>query len=404
MWLALILLGCAAFVGWSTFGGRLLAAVNPALTRLIAEKPSLNAWIMPPEYVNMSPVMMMTPAGLRHQGDVIEVPEGSTFSAHLADRGGSTPVMTVSGARVAFVTDRHGDYAAESTLVQGGECVITRGNRVLGRWQVRVVPDLPPQIALVAAPAVTQQQKLLLTYRAADHYGVTSVIAHITPRDADGNDTALDIPLVRSGSAPASPMLARADEADLTAHAWAGHPVRLQLIAINTAGRRAESDPVDIMLPERAFVSPVARVLAEARRQLLLNPEDATLRNEAAAVMAEIARNPAPYQGDPLVALALRSGAVRLVLDHSHAALNSVDDLLWETALHVEERRTAVAGLNTHAQPAPARDHEGAIDDKALGEQGSIQIKVLPGALPPTQAVRAIIDDLHRRVGYLSHR
>jgi hypothetical protein len=53
--------------------------------------------------------------------------------------------------------------------------------------------------------------------------------------------------------------------------------------------------------------------------------------------MAGIARQQGLYRGDPVVLMALRTGAVRLILNDSPDTIEAVSNLLWKTALRLEE-------------------------------------------------------------------
>ncbi|HEU0117467.1 MAG TPA: DUF4175 family protein, partial [Alphaproteobacteria bacterium] len=65
----LVLLVIGAITGWGALGGRLISAINPALGRLHMLQPTIDAWITPPEYTHMPPIMIATPAGARLDGD-----------------------------------------------------------------------------------------------------------------------------------------------------------------------------------------------------------------------------------------------------------------------------------------------------------------------------------------------
>src|SRR5271155_3159361 len=82
----LILLTLGGLSGWSFWGGRLMASLNPDLRmKFHLFTPALDAWITPPDYTGSPPVMVATPAGARFGGSVIDIPAGSTITAHLAE-------------------------------------------------------------------------------------------------------------------------------------------------------------------------------------------------------------------------------------------------------------------------------------------------------------------------------
>jgi len=377
----LILLVIAAVSGWGALGGRLIAAINPAIGKLQLLSPTLDAWITPPEYTHLPPIMIATPAGARHDGDVLDVPEGSKISAHLAERDGDAPVLVANGEKTDFTVDDHGDFEAAQALHSGDQISIHRGWQKLGSWHIRIVPDQAPQITMTETPSVTERKAVRLSYEATDDYGITSVTARITPRESlpGASNQPLEIPL----AAPDVKQLKRANFEDLTAHPWAGLPVQVQLIATDAVGHQSFSDTADFTLPERIFFQPVARALIDERKKLLQAPEDEGVRNEVANVMAGIAHQPTNYRGDPVVLMALRSGAVRLVLDHDADTVPPVNDLLWQAAVRIEDGTVGLAEQNLRQAQKDLAD---ALDRNA-GEQD----------------IQRLIDRLHQALAqYLS--
>lgn len=340
----LIIVVVSLLFGWGALGGRILASINPALGKLHILSPTLDAWITPPEYTHLPPMMIATPAGMRHDGDTITIPEGSVITAHLAEKDGDTPDLIVNGESVAFSADDEHDFSVEETVHSGDKIAIRRGWQTLGSWRVNVVPDNAPQISLTEPPSATERKTIRLSYTATDDFGVTSVAARVIPRESlpgISNDPIL-IPL----AAPDAKQVTRISFEDLTSHPWAGSPVQIQLIASDAAGHIAQTDPVDFTLPERIFVHPVARALIDERKRLLQTPDDDNARNEVANVMAGVAHQPDNYHGDPVVMMALRSGAVRLVLDRSDNVIEPVVGLLWQSAVRIEDGATGLAEQN----------------------------------------------------------
>ena len=179
----LIMLGIGIFGSWGVWGGRLLTAVNPALGSLTMFRPALDAWITPPEYTGMQPIMIATPAGAQNANNVIDIPEGSTLTAHLAEKGGAAPELSVNGQKIEFAIDDHRDFGVTTPITNGDTISISRGWQQLGAWHIRVVPNQPPKIALTEPVSVTERKALRLAWQATDNYGVASVTAKITPRE-----------------------------------------------------------------------------------------------------------------------------------------------------------------------------------------------------------------------------
>ena len=334
-------------VGWGALGGRLVEAVNPALGRMHLFTPTLDAWITPPEYTHTSPIMIATPAGIRHTSDTIEVPDGSIISAHLVGQDGGAPELLVNNDSTEFTADEHGDFQVTTALHEGDTVTIRRGWENVASWRVKIKADAAPTVAFDGEPSVTEHKSVRLAYTASDDFGVASVTAHITPREslAGASSEPVDVTLSSSNQKE----IKQAAFEDLTAHPWAGLPVDITLVATDAAGHRSESAAQNFVLPEREFFHPVARALVGVRRKLLQTPLDDGVRNEVANLMAGVAQHPASYHGDPVVMMALRAGAVRMVLNRGVEEVPSVVDLLWQSAVRIEDGTVGVAEQNLRA-------------------------------------------------------
>jgi uncharacterized protein (TIGR02302 family) len=126
---------------------------------------------------------------------------------------------------------------------------------------------------------------------------------------------------------------------DLTAHPWAGLPVDIHLEAKDALGQTGESDTIRIILPERQFHNPVARAIIEQRRQLTLDPSQ---RDVAAETLSDLSLRPQLFNNDIVAFLALRTAQARLTLDKDDRAIPAVQQLLWQTAVRIEDGRTSL--------------------------------------------------------------
>jgi uncharacterized protein (TIGR02302 family) len=95
-----------------------------------------------------------------------------------------------------------------------------------------------------------------------------------------------------------------------------------------------------MVLPERDFKHPVARAIIAERKKLILAPDE---RRGVARNLAAIGAIPETFDNDVVVSLALRSAHRRLMLDRDAKAADEVIDLLWDTALRVEDGGVAIA-------------------------------------------------------------
>ncbi len=192
-----------------------------------------------------------------------------------------------------------------------------------------------PVLTLTSKPAVAEGRLVRVSYDASDEYGITEIALRVTPRDPLPGAT--NAPVNISLPAPLSKRITRTDFQDVGYYPWAGQTITVQLVATNELGKKSNSESVELTLPERRFLNPVAQALVAERKKLLQNPDSDALREEAANLMAGFAQQTAGYSGDQVVFMALRSGAVRLVLGREKDAILSVNDLLWQIATRLEE-------------------------------------------------------------------
>src|SRR5690606_429558 len=104
-----------------------------------------------------------------------------------------------------------------------------------------------------------------IAYSASDDYGVVALGLVIEDPDAPGEteETPIDLGGVRAREVEGDPLL------DLTEHRWAGRRVTMRLRAVDAVGQEGFSEPVEARIPERIFLSPLARAVAEQRKVLM---------------------------------------------------------------------------------------------------------------------------------------
>jgi uncharacterized protein (TIGR02302 family) len=289
---------------------------------------SLDIWLTPPDYTGLPPQLL--PAG--EAKAPIPVPAGSVVLAQVHGSG-AVPRLAVGDRNRDFDRIDGSDFKAQATLTKSGALAVSQGGTVLGSWPIVIVPDQPPTVALIGSPRQTEHGAMRLEYRASDDYGVEGVKANLVLVDNPAAD-----PLVLDLALPGL----HEKEAhgvgynDLTAHPWAGLPVRLRLEARDALGQTGGSATVTYTLPERIFHNPVARAIVEQRKELTVHPED---RDTVAEALSDLSLRPARYDGDIVVFLALRMAQARLEINRDPETVPAVQKLLWQTALRIEDGR-----------------------------------------------------------------
>ena len=396
-----VLLVVALAVGWQQPGDRLRAAVTPDFSTGSAAGPaSLDLWISAPAYTGKPPVLLQRKTGPTepdHADDsdanagqaTIPVPVGSRILAAVTG-GTGRPSLVIereggSDETHEFETLDNDSHRLEVEIENGLGLTVRQGDAVLSHWTIAVIPDLFPTVTFLEPPATTRRASLLLHYSATDDYGVSTAAAAIRRLAANGATTD-DEPLILRIMVPNSgkPAISGRSFNDLTAHPWAGQPVQVILEAVDERGQTGRSAPQTTILPERQFRDPIARAVIAQRKRLVTEPAN---RADIANAVLTLAARPQHYGHDVVVFLALKSSATRLLLQEKGTADRSVVDLLWDTALRIEEGDVATALRQL-------RDLERQLQDALANDASSSQIEQLMDQLE--QAVERYLEAMAR--------
>ena len=151
---------------------------------------------------------------------------------------------------------------------------------------------------------------------------------------------------------------------DLTWHTWAGLPVVFNFEIKDHKGQTARVEPVKVVLPERSFEHPVAKLLIAFRKKLAW----ASGRNfyEISGELEALLQTPELFHHDTVVYLAIKTASARLAYTNVmnekevEAAANDIIALLWETAISIEDGNLTMAMRNLRQSQ---RDLENALRD-----------------------------------------
>ena len=310
----------------------------------IEEAVQLTVWVTPPDYTGL-PAETLSIAEAAPGETLIDItptinfPAGSEVLAQLHHVDGPVEryALSLAGRTEPFASVGGSSAEAKVTLDQEGELKVGDPKDVLGVWQVEVRQDEPPTIDFAEDPAVTQRQVMRFALSAADDYGVSSIALYLN-RPGRADDEAERVELIQ----PAEGATEVDDAAylDLTPHPWSGLPVEVKLEAVDGIGQTGFSEVLEMVLPTRNFTHPVARAIIEQRRMLADQPDQ---REKVAAAMNGLSHVPERFQNDATVFMSLRSMATRLMFDESEEAVDDVLELMWETALHLEDGSLSLA-------------------------------------------------------------
>ncbi len=325
--------------GRNDFGDRLWRGILPvfgASSASIAAK----VWITPPAYTGQSPVYLEIPP-----------PDGTQMPTTLDIRAGSKMLTVVTGTprRVTIAVDdspmpleklADESQRGEVDIPPGDRLELRQGSSVIAGWNINWIPDQVPAIAFIDAPTQANRWRLRIDYRASDDYGLESVSALIARADVstDGAEP-VEVPLSIPPFSPKS--VAHSAITDLASHPWTGMKVKIQLAVTDVAGQQGLSKIMSGQLPERIFKHPVSKELVKWRKSLMHAHEKAV--QPALESVAAILKQPESFGGDPMVHLSLSTAKYRLQYEGVEEASKTVPDLLWQTAVRIEDGSLAVA-------------------------------------------------------------
>jgi uncharacterized protein (TIGR02302 family) len=323
---------------WGHVGNRLLRGFLPILAD-DAGAAAVKLWITPPSYTNRSPLYIELPAPAGTDvPETLEIPAGSKALVMVT---GATRDASLALDDTKFPLDRLADQSqrGEMELVETSRLEVRSGSRTVAGWDVNWIADKPPTVAFTAEPTQGVRWRFRIDYSAKDDYGVAALKAIIRRSPSGEKAPAIEVPITLP---PFSPKDVEQNSLnDLTALPWAGMRVSVQLAASDVAGLVGTSDVYEATLPERIFTHPVARELARVRKGLFVDPAEAV--PVAREAVTKILGDPASFGADPLVHLALSTTKFRFTEETPDQAAQSTPELLWNSAVRIEDGNVAVA-------------------------------------------------------------
>jgi len=135
---------------------------------------------------------------------------------------------------------------------------------------LNVTDDLPPNVEIVTPPEADKRDRLTLAYGLSDDFGVETLSLEMALMTEgtdettafDGVSVLADIPL--PGSRPTNIENAKA-AIDLSKTRYAGRKVIGRLVATDGSGQIGVSEPAWFTVPDKIFVEPLAKAVAEQR-------------------------------------------------------------------------------------------------------------------------------------------
>ncbi len=351
-------------LGFAWAGGqgpaRIADAFMPGFMEGGGVEPVVDAWLQPPDYTGAPPIFL---TGRPDAATVFRAPSGSELTVRVSGVR-RPPAARVrdddGGRRLRFESLQDDVHEAKDVLFTDAELTVRRA----GNWTIAASPDRPPLVQFIEAPA-PRDNMLAFSYRAVDDYGVERL--HLVLSLEDAPEETEEIVIDLGGTAPRD--LEGSPALDLTEHRWAGRRAQMRLRAVDALGQEGWSETVTARIPQRIFLSPLARAVAEQRQLLMNETADYAALEDLTPRIPEDAANPpqfweedpsrridrAPegvrrtadmlgatligaerYFDDYVVYLGLSHARSRIQFAREQAELEDIPPLLWRIALRVE--------------------------------------------------------------------
>ena len=261
---ALLILASLYMAGFSF--ERLRRAVTPSWQSPIrASQVSYEAWIDPPSYTGRPPIYFK-------DGANVAAPQGSEFVARISGSKTAPRPRLSQGWMSRFLTPKRlgaKSFEISETMNKTAKIEFRVG---LSRkvFTLNVGDDLAPEVEIIEPPKADKRDRLTLVYGLKDDFGVETLQLEMALMEEGTLPEAAfdDVSIFANISLPSSRQTSveKAKTAiDLSKTRYAGRKVIGRLVATDGAGQSGYSEPVWFIVPDKIFVEPLAKAVAEQR-------------------------------------------------------------------------------------------------------------------------------------------
>lgn len=352
----------AAFVAGPDRPARLLAAFDWSAIGATSASARVDAWLDPPAYTGRPPIVLSQRDMASDAPTAVAAPVNSLLIIHTFGETGATAQTSAAlipqESAAAPRNARGNTQEHEQKFKLGGDArLVLRGASGAPAFDLVAIPDRPPTVELTQEPRPNARGSMTLSYRVDDDYGVVAAEAIAARPLVAGRPTGRALyppPRLSLALPPTRPGLGEARATlDLADNPWAGAKVVMNLVAHDEGGNEGVSAPLEIQLPQRRFNQPLARALAEQRRNLALDPDRA---GRVVAALDALSLGAGLFQTPSAVFLGLNVARDHLERARGDDDLREVADLLWAMALSLEGGDLSQAERDLRAAQQDLRD------------------------------------------------
>lgn len=372
-------------------GARILSGLSPFQKNESAASENITLIFNPPDYTGAAQITLHKSAS-----DPIKVPEGSQLKL-IVRRSfalpGFDPVLRVGEQDYPLSAADESTSVLEMDVQDTTGLSLREGLLPIARWPIEIIKDQPPQISVSDDPSAMPQGQIKIPITLLDDYGVRTITMDMRLKTPISMAIGQDAHEERSVMSPAGKDFQIAPLFDLTAHPWAGMDALITLSAVDAKGQTTSADPIELILPERAFNNPLARELITMRKDIIAKPLDSYI--PSAAKLEGFLASPGGYQIDRATRMALRALATRMEYNSPSAETSvSLIALIWDTALHLEDGNLSLSARNLQEI---RQDLQDALNNpETTQEEIAILMEKLRDAM--TQYMQALAQEYQKRI------
>ncbi len=334
-------------IGHENPADRLLQAFIPRDIQSSTAK--IDVWVHPPSYTGHPPFHLSSDTITKdiEPPSTSVIPVGSDVLVQVA--GPREPELIIGSRPVRFETLGEQGYKAETKIgasdatVESTKLSVRIPGTLSLNWSVQLVDDAPPVIDFTEEPQPASRGRLEISFGARDDYGLRDINlvvlnTAVAEDSSEQNLFRIGLPLPNANE----PTIAASVIKDLSEHNWAGLPVAVSLEATDAIGQIGRSGVLTMVLPERPFNHPVAKQLIQYRKQLFRASAESI--DTVITGLDDLSAFPGRINHDTVAFLAMRIARFRLLFNVENPDTETVRDILWNTALRIEDGEFAVAG------------------------------------------------------------
>ena len=348
--IALLLLSAAFLFGtlWRAPEEAVLLAAEEAV---LPTGPAWEGWVEPPAYTGRPSIYLAdVPPGL------LIVPEGSDITLRFyGEDHGLTLSQTIAEEAAPAAEEAAPEIPGQHRLTVAQTGTLAIEGEGGAAWEIRMIADAPPEVRISGPVEADALGEMSLPFAAEDDYAVMRGRAEIaldisavtrshglTIAPEARDPVIVDLPMPFSGDRGAFEEVLIDDFSE---HPFANMPVTVTLTVTDALGQEGISPPEPMILPGRRFFQPIARAVAEQRRDLLWSRENG---RRVMMILRAVAHAPEDFFPNETTYLRLDFTLRRLNEMLAEGPLTDegvaeIAEALWELAVQLEEGSLADA-------------------------------------------------------------